>query len=384
MDKSKQYRIAMVLYGDLKYDDRVRKEVLTIQRLYPNISFKLFVMYPDNRDVGGLTEYGVPYKSIHSKVREKYPSNTHLAEKAFDFFKIVKKEVKGYDAIWCADPETALIAAFIKTKSLLWDLHELPVALMNNFWGKFILRRIFRRCSVVAHANPQRIDYLENIGCLKNRSKHYAIRNYSQFEDDTIYDEKYSDFLAWKQNRKCIYLQGLTGPDRADYESISAVLSFRDLVAVVVGRFDTNTKERLRQKYSDKVLNERVFFVGAISQMSIPQYIKQCYSTLIFYKNVSPNNYLCEANRLYQSVTLGLPVVVGNNPSMRELVEMYNFGTVAQTDGNDQEAIALALKKVIENRMSYMKSIENNKHFIKWEQQDDLFKQVVNMLLKNQ
>ena len=40
MDKNKQYKIALVLYTQgLDYDDRIRKEMLSIKSLFPNIDF---------------------------------------------------------------------------------------------------------------------------------------------------------------------------------------------------------------------------------------------------------------------------------------------------------------------------------------------------------
>ena len=70
MNKNSICRIAMVIYTDLRFDDRVRKEILTIQRIFPNVSFKIFVLFPDNRNEEGVTDYGVPYKAIHSGDRK--------------------------------------------------------------------------------------------------------------------------------------------------------------------------------------------------------------------------------------------------------------------------------------------------------------------------
>ena len=63
MDKSKQYKIALVLYTHgLDYDDRIRKEMLSVKALYPNVSFKVFAVEPKNREEEGITSYGVPYR----------------------------------------------------------------------------------------------------------------------------------------------------------------------------------------------------------------------------------------------------------------------------------------------------------------------------------
>ena len=72
----KKTRIALVIKTDgLEYDDRVRKEILTTQKLFPNVEFKIFVMFPENKETDGVTSYGVPYHSVYIPSRDKYPSS---------------------------------------------------------------------------------------------------------------------------------------------------------------------------------------------------------------------------------------------------------------------------------------------------------------------
>lgn len=382
MDKNRQYKIALVIKTQgLEYDDRVRKEVLTVQELFPNVKFKIFPLLDDNKSEEGVSSYGVPYKSIHSPAREKYKQRTHLFTKSVDFYNSVKKEIKHFDAIWCGDYHTFMIAALCKNNNLLWDLHELPSMLLGNPLKRLFLKYIFSRCKCVVHANPQRLEYLKSLGVVSDLSKHFALRNYPNFEDvDTEYDEKYHSFLEWKADRKCVYLQGLNDDSRAAYESVKAVLSFPELVAIVVGNFDKKSKERLQNEFG-ATLDERIMFVGKIAQMKIPQYVKQCITSLIFYKNVRPNNLYCEANRFYQSVVMGLPVVVGNNPSMKELIDKYHFGVSIDDDGRDIEKIKQGLEKVIECYDDFMSNNAQNRNNLLWDSQNEIMKEIMLKLI---
>ena len=103
--------------------------------------------------------------------------------------------------------------------------------------------------------------------------------------------------------------------------------------------------------------------------------------SLIFYKNANPNNYYCEANRFYQSVILGLPVVVGNNPSMKELVNQYGFGVAIDDDGRDVAKMVDGMKQIMEHYDEYCGNIEKNKHFLYWDNQNDMFIKIINRLL---
>ena len=379
----KKYRIALAIKTDgLEYDDRVRKEILSVRCLFPNIDFKIFCMLPENREYEDVTSFGVPYKSIYLPSREKYPSAQKILLKTYEFYKVIKKDLKEFDAVWCGDQHSVAIAMLCRNKPVLWDLHELPSMLLGNVVKRFVLRKVFDNCKVVVHANPQRIDYIESLGCIHGNQKHFALRNYPNFEDvDCEYDEKYRSFIEWKGGRNCVYLQGLTDYSRADKESIAAILSFPDLVAVVVGRFSDQTKGELEKKWGVETIKNRIFFVGKVPQLKIPQYVAQCFTTLVFYKNVGPNNYYCEANRFYQAVILGLPVVVGDNPPMKELVEKYNLGVVAQTDGSNVDEIYKGLHQVINNQAKYLESVSANKQCLTWNNQNSIIQEIINQLL---
>ena len=126
MDLNKNYKIALVLYTQgIDYDDRIRKEILSIQKLYPNISFKIFAVEPKNREEEGLTSYGVPYRIPFLRSREKYASASHTMLKAWDFYRSIKKDLRQFDAVWCADPETFIFVLMLHGKPIAWDLHEL-------------------------------------------------------------------------------------------------------------------------------------------------------------------------------------------------------------------------------------------------------------------
>lgn len=375
-------RIAVAIKTEgLDYDDRIRKEILTIQKLFPNVKFKIFAMLPENREYEGVTSYGIPFKAIYLPSREKYPSAKKILIKTLEFYKVIKKDIESFDAVWCGDYHSVAIALLCKGKPVLWDLHELPTMLLGNGLKKMVLRKVFHNCKVVLHANPQRIGYLQSQGCIEDPQKHYAIRNYPNFEDrDSVFDEAYYQFVRWKGNKTCAYLQGLTNDSRAAYESVAAVMTIQDLAAVVVGKFDDNSKKRLEKEFGNRLF-DRIYFVGKIPQLKIPQYVEQCKLSLVFYKNVRPNNFFCEANRFYQSVIMGLPVVVGNNPSMKDIVEQYGFGVSIDDDGNNVGKIVNGINQVLNQYDEFHRNTKTYREKLLWDNQEDLIKEIVKKLL---
>ena len=56
MDRNKHYKIALLLYtSGIDYDDRIRKEIMSIKEIYSNIDFKIFAVDPNNREESGIT-----------------------------------------------------------------------------------------------------------------------------------------------------------------------------------------------------------------------------------------------------------------------------------------------------------------------------------------
>ena len=383
MTSQKNIKVALCLFtSGIDYDDRIRKEILSIQKLYPHVSFKIFAVEESkNQAKEGVSSYGVPYRIPYLKTRDKYKSGTHTLQKAFDFYNSVKKELEGFDVIWCADVHTFPFVLMNRKKPLLWDLHELPLDFMSKAPMRLFFRYLEKRCTVVCHANAPRLEHLRKIGMVKCPDRHFVLRNYPQFNEiDEEYDDAYTDFVTWLGDDKCVYLQGLSGRGRADEESIGAVLAQPDLKGVVVGVIQPDRMKAFEKKFGKDELTRRIYFTGQIKQLKTPQYIRKCCMALVFYKRTSANNWYCEPNRLFQNINNGNPVIVGENPPMAEVVEKYGVGVVAQTDGSDQKAIEKAMKEAFEKYDTLKENLEKSKDAFLWDSQEDVLKEMMEVL----
>lgn len=379
---AKEIKVAIIRKtNSLENDDRIRKEVSTLTSLFPNVKFKVLMMRDDNKEEESITSYGLPYKSIRLKSRERYPGGKHLIVKTWDFYSSIKKEISDYDVVWSSGDEPTATLLFIYGKKLVWDLRELPLFLLGNPIKKAILKHLFNRCEILLHANQYRIDYLAGQNLIKKPSKHVTIRNFPEFETfDTEYDSRYYEIKQWIGNRNCVYLQGLSGDGRAPFESMSAVLNTTELCAIILGRADDRSKQQIIEKYGEDEVKKRICFAGNFNVLKIPQYMKLCKVSMVFYKNTSPNNYYCEANRLYQAIDAGLPVLVGENPTMKKVVESLNVGISVDTDGSEIEKIKIGLDTLFENCQEYSFNISKLQNEIKWNSQNDVLNNTFNKL----
>ena len=372
----KEIKVAIIRKtNNLENDDRIRKEIGTLTTLFPHVRFKVFLMNGDNTAEESVTSYGLPYKAVHLKSRDKYPGGSHLFIKSWEYYQCLKADLKDYDFVWNSGDEPTPTLLFIRGKKLIWDLRELPMFLLGSAPKKLLLKHLFRKCCLLLHANQYRIDYLKKLGLIDDPSKHVPVRNFPEFGAiDPEYDARYQEVKDWIGDRKCVYLQGLNNDSRAAVECVSAVLDSPGLCAIVLGSFYKKGLKTLEERYGEAVIRERICFAGTFKVLKVPQYMKLCQLSLVFYKNTTPNNWFCEANRLYQAIDTGLPVVVGSNPSMKSVVEDLGVGISVDTDGSDTEKITQGIASLLAGYDGFKSHIGNLRDEIKWDSQTALLR----------
>ncbi len=349
----------------LEHDDRIRKVCLSLSTLY---NVNVFVLFSDNREETGTTSYGIPYKSISLKSRKYLSSGKLLFVKAYEFYKRFKKSLKDYNLVWVVDEYAFVFPLLYKKRPIIWELHEIP----QHFISRNIMKRVFwyieKRCSYIIHANKERLDYLVDKGVVRQANKHSYIHNYPQ--ESVIVPSYSSESIQrvkdWCKNQPYVYCQGLNMLDRFPYNSVKTLIDTTNYKIVVVGGFHKEAKIILEKEYG-KILSERVFFTGAIPSIDIPYIIKDAKFSIVLYESSHPNRMYCEATRLFYALRLGVPVVVGNNETMRNTVEQYQCGVVANTDGRDLSELKNAITKLLDNYEEYKQNTVKNKDKFVWE-----------------
>jgi len=371
-------KIAFVLNTTrLEYDDRVRKEALTLSEI---AQVKIFVVLANNKESEGITTYGIPYKSFRLKTRDKLPQAKFLLIKAAEFFWRVRKHLKGYDIVWVHEVQPFLFPLLLRKKKIVWDLHEIPHVFEKSSVMRHIFRFIEKKCMQLVHANYYRIEYLIREGLIKKPEKHIVIRNYpdTQFEKSTLKDDKYDEFKKWLGASDYIYLQGLNDNSRFPRQTIEAVMNAGILKAVVVGNFVAQAKQDLLKRYGD-MLCQKIFFRGNVDQLAIPNYVKGSLQSIILYDiTFDPgNNRYCEPNRMYQAILFDKPVVVGCNEPMSDLVKQYGFGIALKSDGRNVSEITDAIGTILNNYDIYVENIKKHKENIVWSKQEEALKAII-------
>ncbi len=348
----------------LEYDDRIRKECITLAK--QNVDVFIYVNFADNRAEEGVTSYGIPYRSFKLKSRVTLPSAKYLLVKSIDFYLSIRRYLHEYDLVWAHEEYTFIFPLLAKKNKCIWDLHEIP-----SFFEKRGMRLIFhyieKKSKKIIHANLYRIQHLKLNKTIKYPQKHVYIHNYpdQKFIMSEGQDDEYVMFIDWLDNAQYIYVQGLFDSSRFSFNTLEAIMRETELKVIVVGKFDQEAFELLEKKYNAKLL-DRIYFRGMVHQLNIPPYLKNAMFSIVLYDTKIPNNRYCEPNRLYQAIVMGIPVIVGSNESMKEIVEKYHYGIPLKTDGRDIDDIRDGISKLLENYSFYQKSVAGNMQNLIW------------------
>ena len=106
-------------------------------------------------------------------------------------------------------------------------------------------------------------------------------------------------------------------------------------------------------------------------------FIDHATASIVLYKKDNSNCWLCTSNRLYQALIRGIPVIVGINPPMANLVNKYNCGIVLEGSGNRVGDIKNGIRQLIENHKKYKKNTKYYLNDIYWESQMHAFKNIL-------
>jgi len=91
------------------------------------------------------------------------------------------------------------------------------------------------------------------------------------------------------------------------------------------------------------------------------------------------NNYLCAPNRMYLSINLGVPVIVGANPTMKNIADKFECGVALEDFGESAEGIEKAIDEMNQNYQGYRNATKEISKFFNWNDQDNVIESVLSV-----
>lgn len=365
----------------LEYDDRLRKECLSLERK----GYQVEVLSVENKNV---SRQGNLYNSTVKNHSFSLMSLKLPLLKLLPFIALVEFALRSSwgilrrraNVIWLHDPVLIMLVPILSiyramgiVDKLVWDQHELPIKKIDS---SPILRSIYgffcRRVDVVIEANEDRASYLSQRYSVP-RTQIQVINNYSD-NDFSEQPQKPLPFelVDWLSGRQYLLLQSGATQIRHFPTVVQAIMSNNAFPPVVlVGGIDPNVEWSLLDEYGEDY-KRRFYKVGKVEQMELTRYLDHALASIILYqKSFGPNNWLCEPNRMYQAISRGIPVLVGHNPPMKNVVEQLGNGVVLTDDGTSPEAFTEQLKVLLKNVKENSLNCTKRNYKLSWEEQDE-------------
>lgn len=305
---------------NLKNDQRVLKEINSLSSFGANV--QLFVAKNCNTS---QSDFNFLINSINI-LGGAAPNNILLRIIGVFQFYIMSiiyflKEKNKINKVWICDPIMFGLVILLKLFSpkiiIVWDHHELPPKwFLDNRVLLYLFKKAYLKSNIVIHANFSRQQYLESLLSLE-ANKSYILSNYplvSVSEEENLDDKA----EQWMLNNKFIYLQNSLQVNRYGDQVIKAAVD---------SGYSIFHAGKIDQKYIEKYdLNtEKMYLAGYLNPKQMNRALNKCEFTVILYKQDSLNQIYCDANRLYQAMSLGVYFVIGDNPTMIETVNIKKY-----------------------------------------------------------
>lgn len=254
---------------------------------------------------------------------------------------------------------------------LVYDAHELYVETMNQgSFGKIgqflfkkyystIERRIIKKCHLVLTVS-------QSIATELTRRYHISvprvIKNVPPLPTDSS-DEitNVRQTMNIPADATIILYQGSLQPGRGLFNFIDAIrLLPKHIVLLILGNGPLLSK--LRSKVSEYELGNRIFFHPSVPLKVLAHYTKQANIGLVFLEDLNLNQHLALPNKLFEYMSVGLPIVASNLPEISAIVSKYNIGIVAQSHAPAD--IVDAILKLTESENMHLCSQNSKKAFL--------------------
>ena len=260
-----------------------------------------------------------------------------------------------YNAVCSIDLDTlpaGCFASLIRRKKRVFDAHEyfteVPEVVHRPFvksiWGSVarICLPFYRHAYTVGPV-------LARIFEEKYRLKFGVVRNVPVRNDADLTIKKGSGY-----SHQILY-QGALNEGRGIEAMLEAMQYIENLQLVLAGEGDLSAQ--LRQKATDLELKDRVVFLGFVKPEDLKALTSQAWLGLNLLENRGLSYYYSLANKFFDGVQAGVPVLTMDFPEYRALNAQHEVAILLKN--LNPEAVAAAIQTLLDDTALYEKLRQN-------------------------
>lgn len=393
-------RILMLLFSDILYDARVRREALSLAKSGIHVDLLCVKQYKEevpNKLHDNLNVYrtSLSQRRIKRQSPEKKKwRSIHLAKKLIfdvlaniEYYNYAKKKLARknvYDAIHCHDlntlPAGYLLKRVMDTK-LVFDSHELFNEMSNKGVlekkiGYFIERILINKTDRLIVVNPiVGNEFVERYG-IRDFTVIQNIPDQSTEKSPETHIQLRERFRLSPTDKLIVYQGGLL-PDRGIEECVLAISTLPNEYKLILIGSGILEKE-IREISKTNRVDDRVFFVGQVPSDELLYFTRQADIGLVMYKNTSRNNYLSTPNKIYEYLLAGIPIVSSDHPGKSSIIQKNNIGVCVK---EKPDHIAEGIRSIGEKLEHYKMNCLKAQQYYRWDKEAekliDLYKTLV-------
>ena len=370
--------ICMVAFSDLRFDYRIFREALSLQKAGHKIT--VFSTAFDKQPLEDWEHIDTQLLQIDrsQSLRKLYPM---FWQWAFTRLRSIKADVfhaHDLDALWpCARAAKRL------NRPLIYDSHEFwteQSSLVNRpliqaIWSRLEqhlipqTHRIITVSQAIADSLSKKYPEAPPITVLRNLPMYRSYENSSRIRTQ----------LNISPTSPIVLYQGGFLFDNGLIEQIRAAKDFGDAVFVLIG--SGPCEQELKSLVEKEGLEEKVYFIDRVPFYKLHSYTCSADLGLCLIKGTGKSFYHSLPNKLFEYMMAGLPVIASDFPEMKDVIQKTGVGTTI--DPTDIDSISLEVRNVLEMQKELARRHESAisaSKIYNWEKESDVLLQLYSEL----
>lgn len=354
----------MILMGGLLHDGRVRKEAVSLS----DHGCKVTVLTMPRAPEGGAGLQGIAVKEIILKTRGLSIGIVGLIVKYFEFvIRAVAKAVRTKARVYHAHDLPTLLPAYIAARlgsgQLVYDAHELfseqGSTFSDNKYWRNLERWLLKRVDGILTTNESRAEIIHREYGAKLRP--IPIYNCPVVPENLPDTSPLREFVSQADPgfRRIVLFHGAISAGRQCETLVNAAKDLDNGTAVVFLGYASPESYLavLKDCAAQQGTAHKVFFHPAVPNDRVIEYIRSADVGVVFYENTCRNNYYCASNKLFDFLSVGVPILGSDIPGINEIVQGRDVGIAVDSDNSHK--VAKAINRLISDEVSYNRMREN-------------------------
>jgi glycosyltransferase involved in cell wall biosynthesis len=228
---------------------------------------------------------------------------------------------------------------------LILDLHEnYPFTVTTYNWTKGFFRRLFSRPDAWKRKEGEYLGYADRIIVLSNEFRDLLLNQYPELISANFtvlpnvpdlsvqgHEKRISLKKPFKNDYPTLFYYGVIAERRGIFDALKV---FADLInekqnvnLLLIGPVDKKDRPLFSQYINQKALTGRIHYIPWIESEEFPDYLNICEICIApFHKN--PQHESGVANKIYEYMLGGKPIVASDCKPQQNLIEDYNCGLI--------------------------------------------------------